>query len=71
LIISNYIFCLDFVLTEPKDNLNKILAFIVTKEETSKGQKLNYLNLFTKFCTKIDDSIIDKLGFSLDEIFCW
>ncbi|RWS04250.1 rapamycin-insensitive companion of mTOR-like isoform X1, partial [Dinothrombium tinctorium] len=55
---------------EPRVNLREILWHIVKKDGISKGQKLAYLNCFTKFCTKVTDLTPVSVGFTLDEIFC-
>lgn len=55
----------------PRENLQEILYHVTRKEGVSKGQKLGYLNCFTKFCVQIDIKNKELVGLSLDDLFYW
>ncbi|CAG2101936.1 unnamed protein product [Medioppia subpectinata] len=57
--------------TKPlNENLQEILYNITRRDGVSKGQRLAYLNLFTKFCSRVPTISKDVCGLTIDEIFC-
>ncbi|XP_054162554.1 rapamycin-insensitive companion of mTOR-like isoform X2 [Oppia nitens] len=52
------------------ESLQEILYNITRKDGVSKGQRLAYLNCFTKFCTKVQSISQDICGLTVEEIFC-
>ncbi|XP_015786244.1 rapamycin-insensitive companion of mTOR [Tetranychus urticae] len=52
----------------PRENLKTILSSICMKTGITNGQRLSYLNFFTKFCSKVDVINSETVGFSVEEI---